>query len=276
MEFCHTNPFIRFAEIIHFHSPGIWRCVKDYRIFYILSGEAEISIDSNTYPLVPHSVFYCSAGSTYKIKSQGIDLIAIDFDLTQERNNEEAPYPPINPTEDTNYIPIDGCQILSGYTVLHNGMEHYPLLSKISEEFAARKPLYRETCSALLKALLAQLVRSSTEPTSQATASVQKVLSYIDANYHLPLTNKNLAEMTGYHEYHLNRLFIKHTGFTIRQYIINVRIVQAKKLLLSTDLSMSALAEKVGFNSNTYFSSYFKQFAGISPLEFRNRFKNSI
>ena len=85
-----------------------------------------------------------------------------------------------------------------------------------------------------------------------------------------------LSELTGYHEYHLNRLFLTHTNTSLHKYILNVRINEAKKILMNTDLSLAAIAEKVGFNSNTHFSSYFKQVVGLSPLEFRKRFRNKI
>ena len=57
---------------------------------------------------------------------------------------------------------------------------------------------------------------------------------------------------------------------------MDVRISHAKKMLLNTDEPLSAIAEKVGFNSNTYFSSYFRQATGISPTRFRQKYKNAL
>ena len=47
-------------------------------------------------------------------------------------------------------------------------------------------------------------------------------------------------------------------------------------MLLNTDEPLSAIAEKEGFNSNTYFSSYFRQATGISPTRFRQKYKNAL
>lgn len=69
---------------------------------------------------------------------------------------------------------------------------------------------------------------------------------------------------------------MKHVGTSVHKYILNIRINEAKKLLLTTEQSLTYIAENVGFNSNTHFSNYFKQVIGISPLEFRKQFKNKL
>ena len=69
MLFSDVSPFIRFAEIIHYSSPGVPVRVRDCRVFYVLSGDARINIDSQTYQMMPHTVFFCCAGSTYTISS---------------------------------------------------------------------------------------------------------------------------------------------------------------------------------------------------------------
>ena len=66
-------------------------------------------------------------------------------------------------------------------------------------------------------------------------------------------------------------------GVSTSNYYTNYwRIDEAKKMLLNTDHSLTDIAEKVGFHSNTHFSSYFKQFIGISPLRFRKEYQNKL
>ena len=204
MNFCYINPFVRFAEIIHFKSPGIWRYVRDCRIFYIFSGTAEISIGDQVYSTGPHSVFYCKAGSRYKIKSAGVDLIALDFDLTQEHNSEKTPFSPIRITKDTKLPPcnntfIDDCDYLNGHLFLPDGMKYDSLLSQIPKEFASRKPLYRENCSALLKTVLVEFIRDCAGATTQTANAVQKIIAYVETNYQQALSNALFSEMTGEH-----------------------------------------------------------------------------
>lgn len=281
MLFSDITPFIRFAEIIHYESGGDPVYVRDCRIFYILAGEASICIDQQEYPMRPHTVFYCCSGKTYTISSPGIDLICVNFDLTQEHRHAEQPYSPIRLSAATalpssSHPQVADQEVFNGYLLLENGIVLRPLLDEILEEFSTKRILCRENAGALLKSLLVGLLRTQVESTSQSTSAVKQIIAYINAHYDQAMTNRFFSQLSGYHEYYLNRLFIKHTGSTLRQYILDVRISHAKKMLLNTDLPLSAIGEKVGFNSNTYFSKYFRQATGITPTQFRQKYKNFI
>lgn len=282
MNFCDINPFIRFAERIY-HNRTSYKpvLVKDCRIFYSLSGKAEIFIENEHYELIPGSIFYCRAGSIYNIRTSHAELISLNFDLTQENNARTMPYSRTT-VRDGKTLPtihfefVYDSEFINSHLFVAHGSEYIEPLKAILEEYSTQKIYYQENSSAILKSLLTKLHRHSIESTSNATHAVSKLIAYVKANYNKPLNNEDLSSMTGYHEYHLNRLFTKHTGTSVHQYILNIRINEAKKLLLNTNLSLTSIAEQIGFNSNTYFSTYFKRVVGISPLEFRKRFKNKI
>lgn len=280
MLFSDVLPFIRFAEIIHYTSPGIPVRVRDCRLFYILSGEAEITIGSQVYGLAPHTVFYCNAGSTYMISSTAVELISVNFDLSQDNKTREQPYSPVPLTANIGQQISECCMedqnLLNGWLFLPNAVVCREFFDGILTEFSTKRLLYRESAGALLKALLVQLLRSNAENASQGAKVPEKIIDYIRVHYREPLSNTLFSQMFGYHEYHLNRLFLKHTGSTIRQYILDMRISHAKKALLNTDLPLSAIAETVGFNSNSYFSTYFRQATGLTPAQFRKKYKNVL
>lgn len=280
MLFSDVLPFIRFAEIIHYTSPGIPVRIRDCRIFYILSGNAKITIDSQAYDLVPHTVFYCSAGHSYTISSTEVELISINFDLSQDNKTREQPYSPVPLTANIGQQISECCtedqSSLNGWLFLPNAVACREFFDGILTEFSTKRLLYRESAGAILKALLVRLLRSNAENASQGAKVPEKIIDYIRVHYREPLSNTLFSHMFGYHEYHLNRLFLKHTGSTIRQYILDMRISHAKKALLNTDLPLSAIAETVGFNSNSYFSTYFRQATGLTPAQFRKKYKNIL
>ena len=282
MNFCDINPFIRFAEqIFHSRPNGRSVFVRDCRIFYTISGKADMFIENQHYELVPNSLFYCTSGSVYKIQSNGARLISLNFDLTQKNNKHTEYYSRItirkNQTLPNVVIePINDCTFINSHIFLPNADEFLEPLKKILREFSTQKILYRENSSVILKSILVKLYRISLASTENSATAITKVMDYIKENYASPLNNELLSSMSGYHEYHLNRLFVKHTGTSIHKYILNIRINEAKKMLLTTEHSLATIAENVGFNSNTHFSSYFKQVIGISPLEFRKQFKNKL
>lgn len=281
MLFSESVPFIRFAEIIHFESAGAAVYVQDCRIFYTLSGSARIYIDGQEYAFAPNTVFYCCGGSQYTICAEDVDLIAVNFDLDQVHRDRKWAYSPVRLSAAATLPPANHCfiedqDILNQHIFLKNGLACRELLEEILDEFSTRRILYLETASSLLKELLVRLLRGSIETASQGATAVEKIIGHIRTHYNQPMTNASFSQLFGYHEYYLNRLFTMYTGSTIHQYILDVRISHAKKLLLNTDLPLAAIAEKVGFNSNTYFSSYFRQTTGISPSQFRKINKNSI
>lgn len=282
MNFCDINPFIRFAEyIFHHRSPEYPVFVKDCRIFYALSGKADIFIENQHYELVPNSLFYCSTGSIYNIQSVGAKLISLNFDLTQSDNTHPEIYSrvtvlPNEPAPSMNLDMISDSEFINSHLFLANADEFKEPLKKILNEFSTQKIFYREHGSSILKDILVKLHRYSISSTDNSSTTVSQIMDYIKNNYDQPLNNEMLSSMSGYHEYHLNRLFMKHTGTSVHKYILNIRINEAKKMLLTTEHSLATIAEKVGFNSNTHFSSYFKQVIGISPFEFRKHFKNKI
>ena len=215
------------------------------------------------------------------MQSNGVKMIALNFDLTQCDNTHTEFYPRISVSDDMQFPLIereiiDDCEFANSYLFIANANECVESLKKILEEFSIQKMYYREKASAQLKSLLVELYRYSISGTPNSNTTVSKIMDYIKDNYSKTLSNEMLSDMSGYHEYHLNRLFMKHVGTSVHKYILNIRINEAKKLLLTTEQPLTYIAEKVGFNSNTHFSSYFKQVIGISPLEFRKQFKNKL
>jgi AraC-like DNA-binding protein len=69
---------------------------------------------------------------------------------------------------------------------------------------------------------------------------------------------------------HLNELVKKEMGISCKQFIINRLILEAKRLLLYSEISISTIADDLGFTDPSYFIRLFKKETGISPLTFRN------
>ena len=276
------NPHIRFAEQITYTNERSVVYVKDCRIMYIVDGCATFSLNDQSFMLGENSIFYCSGDATYGIfTEEPMKLLSLNFDLSQTSRNLILPFTPEEVEFEKNKVPTDKCFIensdfLNSYIALKNCLEFKPMISDIINEFSSKKILYMENCSCMIKKLLIEMHRKTLEGTHSSFGAVNKALKYISENYTKEVKNREIATLTGYHEYHLNRIFIKHTGTSIHKYIINMRLNEAKKLLLNTDLPLAHIAAKVGFNSNTHFSNYFKRETKLSPFEFRNNFKNKI
>ena len=282
MKLCDVNPFIRFVLSMDYTPSNIQVFVKDCRIFYVTKGNADIYIENKHYKLCPNSIFYCCGKSSYKIcGAEPFSLISINFDLNQSNNDKTQPFNPIPKTEfyDNTFCNssiVSDSNFLNSHIFIPNSVEFYSPLKTIIDEWQLHNMYYREKCSSILKQLLIEMHRNEFGESKNAAESIEFVISYINSNFTKNINNKDLAALTGYHEYYLNRMFIKHTGIGMHKYIIKLRMNEASLLILNTDLSLGLIAEKVGFNNSTHFSSYFKKEFGISPSEYRTKFKNMI
>jgi AraC-like DNA-binding protein len=92
---------------------------------------------------------------------------------------------------------------------------------------------------------------------------------FIDACYHLPLDLSQIARQACFSPYHFLRLFRQAFNKTPHQYLTERRIEKAKQLLVSSDLSVTAVCFEVGFQSLGSFSSLFHKYVGLSPTFYR-------
>ena len=279
MKFSCMNPFVRTVSRTYHRSEEDMVWVQDCRLFYVLEGAGAFCVEGQRFPFSAGDLFYCRSGLCYGILSQGVEMICVNFDLDQSNNAHETSYPRHDARQAAPQVLWEGIgedTVLNTWLFLPGAQGYLGVLQSLLEEFSTRQIFYRERSSGLLKAMLLQLHRQSIAASSSSAQAVADTIEFIKTNFSQPLTNQQLSQRTGYHEYHLNRLFLRHTGTSIHRYILNTRISEAKKLLLNSGESMARIAELVGFGSNTHFSTYFRQVEGITPQHFRAQYKNRV
>lgn len=98
---------------------------------------------------------------------------------------------------------------------------------------------------------------------------VCKTVIFINSHYSdSTISLEMIAGKFGYTSAYLSRLFKKETGKNLVDYVNEVRIFAAKKLLKQNNKKVYQVAEQVGYSNYNYFSKVFKQHVGISPSEF--------
>lgn len=133
------------------------------------------------------------------------------------------------------------------------------------KEFILQGMLFR-LLTAIYENRLETEISTYKSPLSQP---VIDTIYYIENNYARHLTLENAAEKAHFSCSHFSRLFSSQLGMSFSEYLINVRIDHAKKILLQTQKPISVIAVETGFSSGDYFSAAFKRKTGMTPLEFR-------
>lgn len=132
---------------------------------------------------------------------------------------------------------------------------------------------YRELLvSSKLNALLTTLLTTSAfyEKTIQTIPeNLNYLIKYIQNFYHQHLTLDFLAQFSGFSKPHLIRLFNKYLGCAPKEYITQLQLEHAKKLLETTTMPAAKIGAMVGIENSSYFGHLFKTRTGMSPGEFR-------
>ncbi len=103
----------------------------------------------------------------------------------------------------------------------------------------------------------------------EAPDNVMSLLSYMQQNLELPLTNADLAQMLHLHPTYFCQWFRKRLGISPQQYLLQSRLEAGKCLLEKTDKSISSIAREVGFCDASHFSHAFRNCYGMSPSRYR-------
>lgn len=96
-----------------------------------------------------------------------------------------------------------------------------------------------------------------------------KITDYLDQNFGKPLTLKYISEHFNLSERSMSRFFQTELHISFLQYLKTLRMVKAIELLLKTDVSVSEIANNVGYVTLGSFSNTFQEFTGTRPLDMR-------
>ncbi len=102
-------------------------------------------------------------------------------------------------------------------------------------------------------------------------SGIYKVKSYVDQHYKESINLKSIAAHFYMNTAYLGQLFKKSYGVYFNDYVLRLRIDEAKKLLRQSDLRVYEIAERVGFNKADYFVTQFEKLEHMTPTEYRQR-----
>lgn len=233
----------------HYHS--------HYEIYYLRKGKAKYFIDNITFdinegdmvlipPYVIHRTAYIEGGELERL------LITFTLDF-MEKNEDDAVF-----------------KCFDRYCIKKADV-YKSLINSIEAENTNSDEFSDELIKNYITTLLIRLSRITEKNSFEidAPSFIQKITEYITENYSTEITLDELSTRFSVSKSHLSRQFKAITGFGLNEYITIVRVKNAERLILTTDLSMTEIATACGFNDSNYFSSVFKKLKGIPPLKFR-------
>ncbi|MFS8115524.1 AraC family transcriptional regulator [Rhizobium jaguaris] len=101
---------------------------------------------------------------------------------------------------------------------------------------------------------------------------IDRVLTHMHLNYARPISLDELADIAALSVSGLHRMFRRHTGTAISDYLMRMRIGDACARLSSTNQAVHQISDAVGYNSIANFNRQFKTLKGMTPREYRRLF----
>jgi len=239
----------------HFHD--------EYEIYYLINGSRQFYINDKVYPL--------SGGSLAFVDGE-------DMHRTFCANNE--PHTRFVVCIKKEKLQREFCELtkpfLKGGALslsLNKQKEMQALIDMIKKECDEVGFMHHEAIYSLVTKLLIDVSRLYCESASIVNDCCEKavrIIDFINLHYGEKFSLEDISESCNISISHLTRLFKSSTGYSIVEYTNNLRIKKAAELIKNTNLSISEIAQKVGFASFSYFGKLFLQCYGVSPLKYRN------
>ena len=247
---------------------GDWHSVphthNHVELFYIIGGKGQFLINDQLYPVNTNHLVIINPNVIHtevSLNAQPLEYIVLGVDGIELS---------ISGTSNGQFCILDHFESLDMASCLRN----------ILREMEMKQPGYEDVCQAFMEILIIRLMRSTglSLPSETSAVSTNRqcaaVRRYIDLHFKEALTLEQLAEEGHMNKFYLSHAFKREYGVSPINYMISRRIEESKYLLAETDLSMSQIAQLLGFSSLSYFSQVFHRTQSISPKEYRQSQKS--
>lgn len=259
------------------------RVIFDYELLFIKEGHAQIIIDDKRYSAGPGDAFIFRPRQRHAIfVSENEYLVQphIHFDLTYYEDRENvmisfsdlAEIPPEQQTHFRRDVLDEFFSPFPSYFHASNGTYMEQLLFDIIHAMENPRPFNEVYLSHVFLRLWEQVLLEVTYTTRRPISpdsSVMLVRQYIEQNDNKPLTLEELSTALHFSQSYIFRIFKKNFNISPMQYHTVLRVQRAKQMIRYTNLSITEIAEAVGFDSPQNFSRVFKKTDGHPPSDYR-------
>lgn len=234
-------------------------------LFYVVSGSGRFQIEDEFFPVAAD------------------DMIIVNPQIRHTETSLNA-----SPLE---YIVlgVEGLELAAGedssersYMVnfRDSGSQIQFYLRHMLREIEEKPPGYEAVCQSLLNVLMISLRRQTDFSAKLVPAGRQVskesalVRRYIDSHFKERLSLDLLAQVAHSNKYHIAHSFTRDYGISPINYLLSLRLRESCDLLQTTDHSLAEIAQITGFSSPSYFSQSFRKAKGMSPAQYRKKFRN--
>ena len=242
---------------------GDWHSVphthNHTELFFIVSGRGQFLIQNQVFPVGVNNLVIINPNVAHtedSLNAQPLEYIVLGIEGIELATTENS---------NGQFCILDHLESVEFSSCLRN----------ILREMELKNTGYEDICQAYMEILIIRLMRTTSLSVQSGPQTVSGnrqcafVRRYIDLHFKEPLTLEQLSGEAHMNKYYLSHAFKREYGVSPINYMISRRIEESKYLLAETDLSLSHIAQLLGFSSLSYFSQVFRRTQDISPMEYR-------
>ena len=247
----------------HFH--------EFYEVYYLESGERTYIINDMEYKVKPGSIVLLPPYTMhYSFGASGTPFCRLLIYFKKDAIDENI----------YNHL-LHTQGVFSLKSGQQTSMLHM-LLNDVLSECSSQNQMYQEVCacSSLALAMVMILRNGNRNEVHVKEDKINQILRYLADHYMDDVTLDKVCEKFFISKYFLCRQFKKYTKSTVVEYLNSIRILNAQRLFMESNMNLSNIASAVGFNSLGNFERTFKRITGTTPKksmkEYRDKRNNNL
>lgn len=253
---------------------------RDFQILYVLEGELSLRLFYATYRLHPGSIHIIHSEDVHSIESitdQNLVLV-----LSFDSNYFQSIFP--------HFITTVFITNIEEGTFKKRDTLRDQIFAIVAEEYdrsAGYVSRINNGAVALINTLMNHFRGFVIDPSEKAfihktshdymqVERISRIIQYVYENYPYKISLTEIAETEQMSPYYLSHIFHKLVGMNFRNFLSMVRVEMSEVSILSTNKSISQIAQDVGFSDAKYYVSRFYEHMGCHPKEYRSRYGSKI
>ncbi len=249
-----------------------------WEMVYVDAGQVEISADGRVFRLHQGEIAFHKPKEFHTIKTDGknsANVFVISFVCTSEAIRFFRGKITVVPSKLKKHIA----------TIIAESEETFHLMHVNSTRLSMREnpPIGGQQLIRIhLEEFLILLMRNEQQiPGSKIFISkesmenhlVTQMMQKIEDNIYHRLTTTDICSSMHYSRAYLSKIFKESAGYTISEYIVYLKIKEAKKMVREGKYNFTQISERLAFDNSHYFSRVFKRQTGMTPTEYKNSAK---
>lgn len=234
-----------------------------YTLMIVTNGEVNLLVNHQHAEMNRDSVYLGLPEDTYGIAdvSEGLEMYVFHFELFQYRNDSTHG---VMPVSDVQLFHPKGKVMINA---------HHGLAAKCEELYRTwnkkeKRELFR--CQIDFQEIIYYIHKYQLQEAITSSSAMEQAKQFIEEHYATALSIEQLAQMTKLSPKYFVDLFKRKYGRSAMEYAAELRMKEAKRLMMQADLKLREIAHRVGYSDEFYFSRKFKKEIGVSPSVYMN------